>query len=279
MDHAEKLVGAKDVGAAELCLPAHCCHLPDAAYVVVMPMRRHDELHSFARIDAKNLQVLQRGRGVRTATGVDQHPGALADVHDDALTVPGTKKGQFKLVVAWGIAPVRHSSNARLVSRAHSLPCCRSRAVTRGRSRNTIWETRFLVHGRRALVADYPAKDSACPQCGRVVIGDLGQRNDRFFLFVRRARRQINQRRHELVATNHQAHVLPILAERETWRLRWRATVSAVHSQRRQHLSQIALHQGRPKDPPFPHRRNHGFRRSCSSDLGSTPSAPPPPPS
>lgn len=44
-----------------------------------------------------------------------------------------------------GDSPVRHSPSAFIVLRAHSLPCWRSRSVSRGISRNTIWDTRFLV--------------------------------------------------------------------------------------------------------------------------------------
>ena len=114
--------------------------------MVVVPVSRHDQNDNFGRIEA---EVLQIGQSVRSAVlvdaGVDDHPFTVADMHDDALAVPRAEKRKFDLVVSRRRFRRRHSPNDRIVSRAHALPARRSASVIAGRSRNTIWETRFLV--------------------------------------------------------------------------------------------------------------------------------------
>ena len=111
-----------------------------------MLVARHDQGDGLGRIDADAFQVAQRPRsGVRIEAGVDKDPDATADVKDDALAVAGAEKRELEFVFWWRRFRVRHGSNDRIVSRAHALPARRSASVIVGRSRNTIWDTRFFV--------------------------------------------------------------------------------------------------------------------------------------
>lgn len=114
--------------------------------MIVVPVGGYDQKDILGRIDAYAFQVSQGSRRpVPVKAGVNEDPCAVTDVDSDALAVAGTEKRDFELVSSWRTASPGHKSSARIVSCAHASPYRRSVLVIAGRSRNTIWETRFFV--------------------------------------------------------------------------------------------------------------------------------------
>ena len=151
MNCREKLLATENTCATEPGSLANLDEPRHAANVIVVPMRGDDELNGLNGVDTEAAEIIQSGRCIGTSARIDHKPSAAADVQDDALAVPRTEKGQFELIVPWGLCANRHSLSARNVSRAHSLPSRKSRSVILGRSRNTIWDTRlFVPAGRRS---------------------------------------------------------------------------------------------------------------------------------
>ena len=146
IDGGQELLAAQRAGAAEGRLSADFHELRDAADMVVVPVGRHDQMDGPGRVQTDAFQVRRGARlPIGVQAGVDDHPGAAADVQDDALSVARPEERDFELVVAWRPANPGHDPNARSVSSAHASASRRSAAVIAGRSRNTICDTRFLV--------------------------------------------------------------------------------------------------------------------------------------
>lgn len=114
--------------------------------MVVVPVGGHDQVNGPGRIQTDAFKVSQSARlPIRIQARVYDHPSAVADVQNDALSVAGPEERDFEFVVAG--RPVRscHGWNARAVSAAHTSASLKSVDVMAGRSRNTICDTRFLV--------------------------------------------------------------------------------------------------------------------------------------
>ena len=142
----EKFFPAQYAGATENRLVADFDQLRHPADVIVVPVGRHDQHDGPGGVDADAFQIPQGPRrSGRVDTGVDEDPRAIADVQDDALAIAGTEKCEFELACSRRPLRFRHSPSDRIVSRAHSRPSRKSALVTPGRSRNTIWDTRFFV--------------------------------------------------------------------------------------------------------------------------------------
>ena len=144
IDGGEELRAAQRAGAAERGVATGFEEFRHASYVVVVPVRRDDQVDGAIRIEVEAFQIIQCARrSVDAETGIDGHPNAAADVQDDAFTVAGSEEGDFELVVAR--RPIGHGASARAMSSAHARAFRRSDSVITGRSRNTICDTRFLV--------------------------------------------------------------------------------------------------------------------------------------
>ncbi len=172
-DRGEKLLAAERARAAERSARTSLDHPRHAANVVVVPVRGDDQHDDPGRIETDAAQVFQGRRCVGATTRIHQDPGPAADVQDDALAVPGTEERDLELIVARGVTGNRHRWNACSVSRAQLRASRKSRSVIRGRSRNTIRDTRFFCAGRRPLVADDPTENAAGPHGSQVTVGDL----------------------------------------------------------------------------------------------------------
>ncbi len=110
-----------------------------AAYVIVVPVGRYDQIDGLSRIDADALQVPQGSRHpVRIDAGVNEDPDSSAGMNNNALAVTGTKKCKLELAFPRGLPRLRHSLSDRIVSLAHTSPSRKSFLVISGRSRNTI---------------------------------------------------------------------------------------------------------------------------------------------
>ena len=145
-DDGKKFLATERASATESRSVAGFNQLRHAADVIVVPMGRDDQNDSFGRIKAKVFQIAQGSRRAALVdAGIDDDPRAVADMQNDALAVPGAEQREFELVAPRRRFRRRHDPNDRSVCRAHSLPARRSASVTAGRSRNTIWDTRFLV--------------------------------------------------------------------------------------------------------------------------------------
>ena len=138
-DSGEKLLLAQHAGAAESGLLADFDLFLYSAYVIVVPVGRHDQSDGLSRIDTDALQVPQGSRrSVRIKAGVNEDPDAAADMQDDALAVAGTEKREFELAFARRRSRLRHRPSDRMVSSAHASPSRKSVLVMAGRSRNTM---------------------------------------------------------------------------------------------------------------------------------------------
>lgn len=144
----EELLVTEDTCTAEPGSLADLDEPRHAANVIVVPMRRNDELDVLCRVGTEASEILQSGWCIGTPARVDHNPDAVADVQNDALTIPRDEKSQLELIIPWRRCADRHSLNARNVSRAHSLPSWRSRSVILGISRNHISDTRLFVPAR-----------------------------------------------------------------------------------------------------------------------------------
>ena len=145
-DNGEKFPLAKRTRTTENGFATGFDQPRHATNVVVMPMGRDDQDHGAGRIQAEALQVAQRSRrSVLVQAGIDEDPRAVPDMQGDALAVTGAEKGKFDLVVRRRRACRGHNWNDRIVSSAHASPARKSDSVNTGRSRSTIWDTRFLV--------------------------------------------------------------------------------------------------------------------------------------
>ena len=126
--------------------PTRFDHLRHPAYVIVVPVGGYDQKNVPGRINAHAFQVSQGSRRpIPVKAGVNEDPCAVTHVDSDALAVAGTEKRDFELVPPGRATGSCHKSSARIVSCAHASPSRRSVPVIAGRSRNTIWETRFFV--------------------------------------------------------------------------------------------------------------------------------------
>lgn len=141
----EELLVTEDTCAAEPGSLADLDEPRHAANVIVVPMRRDDELNGLCGVDTEASEIVQSSGCVGASAGVDHNPHASADVQYDALAVPRAEEGQLELIISRRLCADRHSLSARDVSRAHSLPSRKSRSVILGRSRNHICDTRLFV--------------------------------------------------------------------------------------------------------------------------------------
>ena len=106
-----------------------------------MPMSGHDRNDNFGRIEAEVLHIDPLGLPALSMQESTNIPSPIC------ITTLSPYPGPIRVS---SISPRRrfrpcHSPNDRIVSRAHALPARRSASVSAERSRNTIWETRFLV--------------------------------------------------------------------------------------------------------------------------------------
>ncbi len=120
-------------------------HPRHAANVVVVPVRGDDQHDGPSRIEIDAPQVVQGRRRVGATTRVHYDPRAGADVQNHALAIPRAEERHLELIIARRVAGNRHRWNARSVSRAQLRASWKSCSVIRGRSRNTIRDTRFFV--------------------------------------------------------------------------------------------------------------------------------------
>ena len=145
----EEFLGEERIGTTKLGLAAdfdESCH---SAYVIVVPVSRYDEINPLRRVYSDALEILQGTRlSLSVDAGVDDHPATVARMEDDALPVAGAKQHNLNLILVGGSyrsVGFSHRLKAARILRAHSSPSRRSDSVIAGRSRNTIWETRFFV--------------------------------------------------------------------------------------------------------------------------------------
>lgn len=88
MHRREELHVTEDAGAAEPGSLADLDEPRHAANVIVVPVRRDDELNGLCGIDTEASEIIQSSRCVGASARVDDNPDASADVQNDALTVP-----------------------------------------------------------------------------------------------------------------------------------------------------------------------------------------------
>ena len=84
-DCSQKLLLAEHAGAAESGIGTHLDHLRDAANVIIVPMRGHNQYDNARRIEAERPQVRQGCWRIGAAARVHQDPGSVADVQIDGM--------------------------------------------------------------------------------------------------------------------------------------------------------------------------------------------------
>ena len=119
--------------------------------MIVVPMSRYDQPDCRGGVDPDTLQVPQGMRSpVGIEAGVNDDPGAVADMQDDALSITRTEDGDLEVPGPRRPFLLSHGLSDREIRSAHFRPSSKSAAVILGRSRKTICETRFVPDGERS---------------------------------------------------------------------------------------------------------------------------------
>ncbi len=99
--NAHELPGAERIRTTEVRLRTPGNEFAQSSYVVVMPVRRHDQANGPGRIHPKAIEVSE-GHGDGDSPGsqerVQDDPITPADMHDGALTVSRPEQRYFHLV-------------------------------------------------------------------------------------------------------------------------------------------------------------------------------------
>jgi hypothetical protein len=94
-----ELFAAECVGAEELSVLASIEHFCESFDVVVVPVRRDDQSHSFGDVDSEFFEVRHRGRPTIPGllAGIDDYPAAVAQMNDDRLSDARPERRDFDL--------------------------------------------------------------------------------------------------------------------------------------------------------------------------------------